>query len=244
MGILDFLRRKGKKEEGEEKEAPQFIRYELKQFLGRAWRTIATYDSYKTPQDIVDSLMPGRYRLDGVKPNGRFSTMWTIGVPDASGVIPSTSVPASERRVSRSESSTVSVFDVLKQITKMKDELSEMYDVLGRILGKSSSSDEDLIRRLEGLKEKYERLDSLFGGRKVEQGPVYEGKIPMWLHPQVIKTVVELPFDVIEEKLKKWGFIQEGVEQVESSGLIKIPPRPEEGEEGESEGEESGKEEE
>ena len=229
MSFLKRLFRREKKIKTEEvPSAPTFTRYVLKKWSGKAWTNYMDFDSYVAPQDIIGQLEPNkRYRFDGILPNGTFKTMWTIL---AKGDEDEEVEEKGSRR--RSKAMTIDL-SFIQELDSNISQLESAYNILGRILGKGGSSEEDLISQFEKLRQKYERLGNIFGGRTGSEGVVYKGEIPMWLHPEVIKTVVTMPLDLIEDKLKKWGVIEEEVEgQMQSSGLLKIPPKPNESESG------------
>jgi len=130
-------------------------------------------------------------------------------------------------------------------LRRFKEDLAEDFEFMKTIFEGDKLSEKDVLEILETLRSRYERLDRIFGEKvKGTEQPIYEGKIPVWLHPHVIPELIDTSLDKVERRLEKWGLIESGAQPSQPEDLMKFPERPhkkevEEGGEEEPESEES-----
>jgi len=85
------------------------------------------------------------------------------------------------------------------------------------------------LRNMKASKELYSELGSVFGGGERVTGKEsvpYEGKLPIWMHPDVIPGMIDRSLNTVETRLKDWGMIETKEEKAAGEELLKIPPKP------------------
>jgi len=119
----------------------------------------------------------------------------------------------------------------VKQIEEMQSELQKLGDVglfLARLGGKNvvtlpegKSIDDFMVEAMDSVRQKWERLDQLFGRSRVRgedaEIPV-DGKIPAWMvyAPQLFEKVL----DNVERRMSRWGLV--GGKEVEVPEFPKL----------------------
>jgi len=218
----------------EPEKAPPAEEYQLKRYYtGYGWRVVARFDKPKDPDELSGQLEPGRYRLDKVAADGKFEPLWTIGVKDEEGRIPSDVVPAGVG--ARRTEVKIELPEILKALKRFKEEGKAAFEFMRELFEPKTISEEDLANMMEVLRRKKEAIDKIFGTPVKTSGEVtYDGKVPVVLHPDVIPGVIDRSLDTVERRLEKWGVIEakqpELKPKVPEEELIKLPERPEVGE--------------
>jgi len=204
---------------------PAITRYVLKKYYNRAWRKLGEYPEFKSPEDLAAHLQPGRYRLDEVDDKGVFKTLWSIGIPDETGRVPifDTAGRKGEGVETLPPAIAVRPVDVIKSLNRALKSAKSEYEELKKFFEARAVSEEDIFDAVTKAHDRWERLGKIFGaGERIKKSeePIYEGKIPMWLHPKVIPGLAEEILDSIERRASRWGLISPEIEEEE---LIKLP---------------------
>ena len=129
-----------------------------------------------------------------------------------------------KRRKKNPFDSLIEFLEGLNEMSERIDQMGEIGVKLARIAGKpvitlpeGKDFDEYVVDMLDRMRDKWERLDSLFGKSRVrgdEAEIPIDGKIPAWMvyAPQLVERVM----DNVEKRLEKMGLIEKGGEEVKN----------------------------
>lgn len=182
--------------------------------------------------ELYPHLEPGIYALHKyTEGKSGFEVVW--GPVEVVG-----EEPAKRERTEKHKISPISgIVDAVQYLKDFKDDLNLLYNTLKDVVGETS--EDKLINELGKLREKYEKLDNIFGSKAKGTGgttiPV-EGKIPAWM--VFMPNLTDDVMDNIERRLARWGLIEaKPVPEKSGKFSLELPPKPKtEGEKGESAG--------
>ena len=104
------------------------------------------------------------------------------------------------------------------------------------VIPQGESFDEWFTKKQIEFRKRFEETAKVFdfvprGSVTGEQPPEYDGKLPIWLHPQGIPKLVETVLNEVDKKFQKWNLV--GSEETKKvtikpeSSLFRMPQRPE-----------------
>jgi len=177
---------------------------------------LADFDMF-TQSEIFSSLTKGIYSLVSYR-EGRsgFKTVWG---PAAFGG----SQEEAEEMVRPREPREIDVAAQIERALAPLEKFKKVAEVYDKYFGRQA-----MVESIKTMRTEYDALGNIFGtGSKVsgEEAVVYEGKLPIWMHPKAVVGTIDQALDTIEKRAKKWGIIEEegGPPREE---LLKLPPRP------------------
>ena len=232
MGLFDrIFRRKRKQEEKK-------VRYVLvKMTENGGWaNTGITFDSPVSYDDIYDKLSPGKYRLLEDDGSGKFGRNVWGKTLEVKLELPEDIENVQEKPRRREKMSDVDalqmLFTFMANMEKLKEDYKGAYSLLKKFF--EGPDIMEVSKILEDYRQKFDTVARALGYARAESvpqtsPPEYEGKLPIWMHPQAIKGVMGAIRDGIREIASDLGLSEE--KKGESSFSLNLPQMPSEGEE-------------
>jgi len=223
MGLMDRLKGLFKRGGKEEKKVQETYVLKVKTPKG-GWRKFREFDQFVTPDEVIDELPPGIYRLDVHREGQRgFEVAWgPIAAYDTEEELEEMGIEGESRRPRKRAleggvGALETLIDELDKQAQVMEKLGELGLKLARFSGQpvvplepGKTYEDMIIDGLMKMRQKYEELDKIFGTSKLKGSEAelpIEGKIPAWAvyAPRLLTQML----DSVEMRLYKWGLLGE-----------------------------------
>jgi hypothetical protein len=166
--------------------------------------------------DLFASLAKGIYVLHAYsKGKSGFRVVWG---PVAFGESQEAAEEMAEEKRKRRE---LSPEEAIQKALAPIEQIKKVADIYDKYFGRTA-----LMENLKAARADFQELGSLFGGAtKTSEDVLYEGKLPVWMHPKAIVGTIDMALDTIERRGKTWGLIA-SEQQGGGQELIKLPAKP------------------
>jgi len=215
--------------------------YELQIYdeASRGWKPVLTFPTPPSKDEIPwESLRDGKYRLVGRNPKtGQFTrVLWRHRH----------GAPTKRIKLTLEDLQTILQAEVerLKTIQELAKQIQQLTGQTLPGLAQAQPQNpfenyKQLREALMNIKKEIDFWAEIFGYKRAEavratEPPYFEGKMPVWLHPQYgIPGLIDITLEKVEKRLARWGILppeavtQETTttlkKQETSEELIKIP---------------------
>jgi len=207
--------------------------YELQLFdeASRGWKPVLTFPTPPSKDEVPwESLRDGKYRLVGRNPrSGQFTrVLWRHRH----------GAPTKRIKLTLEDLQTILQAEV-QRLQTIQQLAKQIQELTGQTLpGLSQTQQSNPFENYRHLREELQKLKNeidfwadIFGYKRAEavratEPPYFEGKMPVWLHPQYgIPGLVDLTLEKVEKRLARWGIISpETVTEQTTSKLKKQEP--------------------
>lgn len=232
VGLLDKL--KGLIRRGGESQTEKGVKYVLKyKAPNGGWRKFKEFDHFVSPDDIIEELPPGQYRLDVHREGQRgFEVVWgPIVAFDSDEQLEEMGIPTAQNK--RSSVGPGGSLDVIDQFVEQLEKQIEVMQKLGdlglklavlsgkpiQVIEPGKSQEEVILEGLMKMRERYEQLDKIFGTSKLrgqEAELPIEGKVPAWA--VYVPKMVDQMIDTMESRLRRLGLLEDVYSSRPSNG--------------------------
>jgi hypothetical protein len=166
-----------------------------------------------TKTELYASLKRGAYVMHAYrKGKSGFRVVWG---PLALGKSEAEEVAKARARVRK-----LSTEEIMQEALAPLQQMQEIAKVYDEHFGVPA-----FLRNVASAKARFNELDAVFSGKPAAKDEaMYEGKLPIWMHPKAIVGTIDAAMNTVEKHLRRMGIVSSEEEKAEE--ILKLPDKP------------------